>query len=117
VSAHKTPLADVTLAERFLDGADADAVDELRTGTPPEASAAYVEIVALVIAMNAAVHKPDASRSVFAEAGINADVLERLKDWIEKLREKLAEIAVTLGVKSYSITAGTGVWVTIEFGP
>jgi hypothetical protein len=46
----------------------------------------------------------------------SADVVEKLKKWIERLVEKLTQIVeqLTAGT-SFSITVGTGVSVTVNF--
>jgi 2,4-dienoyl-CoA reductase-like NADH-dependent reductase (Old Yellow Enzyme family) len=96
-----------------------EAIDELSTATPPEAEAAYAEIVGLVIVMNAEIHQ-DQSRGTGSEGMISDELLERLKQWIKALRPKLAEIARQLSFQSCSIAVVgpvPSVSVTVTFGP
>jgi hypothetical protein len=47
------------------------------------------------------------------------NVLERLKNWLDRLLSKLAKIADDLGALSYAVSVGApvGVSVTVTFGP
>jgi hypothetical protein len=81
-----------------------------------DAGAAYAELMAIVIQMNAELATQDPA--VFS-AGTGTQLLERLKAFIAKLREKLGQIAEHLSCQSWSITAGwpAAATVTVTFSP
>jgi 2,4-dienoyl-CoA reductase-like NADH-dependent reductase (Old Yellow Enzyme family) len=111
-------VATVNLAAAFRANRIA-AIAELPTNTAASAEAAYAEIVALVIVMNAEIHQ-DQSRGTGSEGNISDELLAHLKPWISELRKKLAAIAKQLKFQSCSIAVigpVPSVSVTVTFGP
>lgn len=71
---------------------------------------ALTELLATVGQINAVAPGPE-------EAFVGG-LVERMKKWIERLIERLSEIVKQLAdATSFSISVGTGVSVTVTFGP
>ncbi len=46
------------------------------------------------------------------------DILEKLREWLDRLLSALTRIAAKLaGATAFSVTAGSAVSVTVDFGP
>lgn len=71
---------------------------------------ALTELLATVGQINAVAPGPDEA--------FDGGLADRMKKWIKRLLERLGEIVERLGeATSFSISIGTGVSVTVYFGP
>ncbi len=77
---------------------------------------ALAELMATVVEANADLANAPSQAGI--RGGIGDGVLDRLKEFVAKLQEKLAELAKQLGFESWSIAAGwpVAVTVTVTFG-
>ena len=80
------------------------------------ARAALSELMSTVAQINETA-SPVGSRAV-GEDGLVGDLAERLKGWIDRLIDKLTEIVEKIAkATSFTITVGTGMSVSVTFGP
>jgi sugar phosphate isomerase/epimerase len=81
-----------------------------------DADDALAELMAIVVEANADLANAPSEADI--RGGIGDGVLDRLKEFVAKLREKLADLAGRLGFQSWSIAAGwpVAVTVTVTFG-
>jgi hypothetical protein len=100
-------LASAFIDDRFL------VFDDMRVSDDPSARQALLDVMALVAEVNQAGRRGDGVPEV--DLG---DPIKRLKKWLDRLVDKLTEIVEKLiGAVSFSISVGTGISVTVTFGP
>jgi hypothetical protein len=101
----------VTVADEFIAKGPPTCVDELSAGKLES----LAELMELVVVIN---------KSIELSSGVDvsgswarSDLLERLKEWLDKIGKKLAEIAEELKAASYSLAVGFpgGVTISIAF--
>jgi hypothetical protein len=71
-----------------------------------EASTSVAEVLAVVAAFN----------GDLGTDAITGDILEKLKEWLNKLVKKLKEFVAAFQLHSFTITVGTRITVSVAYG-
>jgi hypothetical protein len=83
-----------------------------------EASESVAGVLAVVADFNAETGREGFAGALRAARGstLSAGVVEKLKEWLDKLLTKLRAVASAAGVESFTVTVGSQVSVTCTFG-
>jgi hypothetical protein len=93
------------------------ALDRINTSQPT----ALAEVLAVVAAINSELETKSTAQypvgrlSTSSFGPTAADVLKKLREWLDKLIEKLKEIVRTVNAESFSVTVGSQVSVSVTF--
>jgi hypothetical protein len=93
------------------------ALDRINTSQPT----ALAKVLAVVVAINSELET--GSTAQYPVGGLStsnfgptaAEVLKKLREWLDKLIEKLKEIVRTVNAESFSVTVGSQVSVSVTF--
>jgi hypothetical protein len=94
-----------------------DALENMPINDDQSAREALTHVMLTVSRINQLSSRVQAQAIMGAETPID-DVLERLRKWVDRLVSALTQIVENLAkAMSFSISVGTNVSVTVDFGP
>lgn len=103
--------------ERVIDSRLAE-VENMRIDDEQSAHGALAHVLTTVNYINQATPQAPATMTGARTATFDDDLLEKLRKWLDRLVQALTQIVAKLEkAASFSISAGTGVSVTVTFGP
>ena len=94
-----------------------DALEGMPISDDQSAREAFTHVVVTVNQIDQLSARTQAQTIMGAATPVD-DILEKLREWLDRLLSALARIAGKLaGATAFSVTAGSAVSVTVDFGP
>ncbi len=94
-----------------------DALESMSVSDDQSAREAFTHVVVTVNRINQLSARTQAQAIMGAATPVD-DILEKLREWLDRLLSALTQIVAKLaGATAFSVTVGSAVSVTVDFGP